>query len=84
MKSSIFSNRRALLIGAVAAVAIFAVIQGFYTLRGPQYAEGRPDALTVRPIVKDDAVKNTTMAVVFGLIGGLYVARFVNRRSAKP
>ncbi|UHS63232.1 hypothetical protein HRR99_16645 [Agrobacterium vaccinii] len=83
MKSNVFSNRRAMLLGAIAAVVIFAVIQTFYSLRGPQYAESRDGAVMVRPIAKDDGVKNTTMAVVIGLIGGLYVARIVNRRSTK-
>jgi uncharacterized protein YneF (UPF0154 family) len=37
----------------------------------------------VRPIVKDDATRNMTMSVIVGLVGGLYVARALQKRSNK-
>ncbi len=37
----------------------------------------------VRPIVKDDSTRNMTMSVIVALIGGLYVARALHKRSNK-
>lgn len=83
MSNSIFTNKRALLMGVIAGVAFFTAAQGFFILRGPQYAESRDGAVMVRPIVKDDATRNMTMSVIVGLVGGLYVARALQKRSNK-
>jgi hypothetical protein len=68
--------------GIVAAVVIFGAAQLFYTIRGPVYAEpsNDPGTVTVRPIVKDDGVKNMTMSVVIALAGGVITARAIGRR----
>lgn len=83
MSNSIFTNKRALMMGAIAGVAFFVAAQGFFILRGPQYAESRDGSVMVRPIVKDDATRNMTMSVIVGLVGGLYVARSLHKRANK-
>ncbi|MCO4319334.1 hypothetical protein M8997_019275 [Phyllobacterium sp. 21LDTY02-6] len=83
MSNSIFANKRAVLLGVVAGVAFFAAAQGFFILRGPQYAESQDGSVMVRPIVKDDSTRNMTMSVIVGLVGGIYVARALHRRSSK-
>nr|WP_200994599.1 hypothetical protein [Rhizobium rhizogenes] len=83
MSNSIFTNKRALLMAAIAGVAFFTAAQGFFILRGPQYAEPRDGAVMVRPIVKDGATRNMTMSVIVGLVGRLYVARALQKRSNK-
>jgi hypothetical protein len=74
-----------LLGGIVAAVVIFGAAQLFYTIRGPVYAEpsNDPGTITVRPIVKDDGVKNMTMSVVIALVGGVVAARAIGRRNSQ-
>jgi hypothetical protein len=69
--------------GIVAAVVIFGAAQLFYVIRGPVYAEpsADPGTVTVRPIVKDDGVKNMTMSVVIALAGGVIAARAIRRRN---
>jgi hypothetical protein len=69
--------------GIVAAVVIFAAVQLFFTIRGPQYAEAQPGSVMVRPIVKDDGTKNMTMSVVIALAGGVIAARAIRRRNPK-
>ena len=71
--------------GIVAAVVIFGAAQLFDTIRGPVYADpsSDPGTVTVRPIVKDDGVKNMTMSVVIALAGGVIVARALRRRNAR-
>ncbi|HEY0122578.1 MAG TPA: hypothetical protein VGC14_12635 [Rhizobium sp.] len=83
MSSSIFVNKRAILMGVIAGVAFFAAAQGFFILRGPQYAESRDGSVMVRPVVKDDSARNMTMSVIVALVGGIYVARALHRRSNK-
>lgn len=83
MNNSIFTNKRAILMGVVAAVAFFIAAQGFFILRGPQYAESQNGSVMVRPIVKDDSTRNMTMSVIVALVGGIYVARGLHKRSNK-
>lgn len=83
MNNSIFKNFRALLGGALSAIVIFAALQIFFTVRGPQYAEAQPGSVMVRPIIKDTAVKDLTMSVVVALAGGFVIARAINRRRVK-
>ncbi len=84
MKSSIFANKRATMMGVIAGIAFFAAAQGFFIVRGPQYAEPQEGSVMVRPIVKDDSTRNMTMSVVIALFGGIYVARAIHRKSSKP
>ncbi|OHV77152.1 hypothetical protein [Rhizobium sp. LCM 4573] len=83
MNSSIFANKRAIGMGVIAGMAFFAAAQGFFVLRGPQYAESQDGSVMVRPIVKDDSTRNMTMSVIVALVGGLYVARALHKRSDK-
>lgn len=67
--------------GIIAGIAFFAAAQGFFVLRGPQYAESQDGSVMVRP--KDDSTRNMTMSVIVALVGGLYVARALHKRSNK-
>lgn len=69
--------------GVIAGIAVFAAAQGIFVLRGPEYVESQYGSVMVRPIVKDDSTRNMTMSVIVALVGGLYVARALHKRSNK-
>lgn len=82
MNSSIFRNPRALLGGAIVAIILF--FGSALVIGGRHYTtEAQPGSITVRPIVRDDRVKNITMSVVIALAGGVLVARAIHRSRAR-
>ena len=83
MNSSIVADKRAILMGVIAGVAFFVAAQGFFILRGPQYAESQDGSVVVRPIVKDDSTRNMTMSLIVALVGSIYVARGIHKLSNK-
>lgn len=72
-----FLNPKALAAGLVIGLAVFGGIVTFHALRGPDYAAAQPGSVMVRPIVRDNATKRMTFAVLCGLFafaGGTYYA----------
>lgn len=72
-----FFNPKALAAGLLIGLAVFGGVVTFHALRGPDHAAARPGSVMVRPIVRDDATKRMTFAVLAGLFafaGGTYHA----------
>lgn len=72
-----FLNPKALAAGAVIGLAAFGGVVTFHALRGPDYAAAQPGSVMVRPIVRDNATKRMTFAIIagfFAFAGGTYYA----------
>ncbi|CEJ13513.1 hypothetical protein BN1110_03832 [bacterium YEK0313] len=80
-----FFNPKALAAGVLIGLAVSGGVVAFHALRGPDHAAAQPGSVMVRPIVRDNAAKRMTFAVLAGLFafaGGTYYAgkRFAVRK----
>ena len=77
-----FFNPKALAVGLLIGLAVFGGVVTFHALRGSDYAAAQPGSVMVRPIVRDDATKRMTFAVLAGLLAFAGGTSYAGKRLA--
>jgi|GEM_PF-1477085 len=80
MKTSPFRNVKALAAGLLLGLVVFGGVMVYHAAFPKYVTESQPGSVIVRPIRKDDGVRNLMLAILLGAGGFYFGTRAVARR----
>lgn len=83
MKTSPFRNIKALVAGVLLGLVVFGGVMAYHAAFPKYVTDSQPGSVIVRPIRKDDGVKNFMFAILLGAAGFYFGTRTVARRLDK-